>query len=770
MRQLFKWTATSRKNYVASILLSLTATTILAADTFFVSGMATPGGDGSEARPFRTISDAAAVLKAGDVCMIAPGAYRETVRPRNSGNRDAPIVFRAQRSGTVVVTGLDVIRANAWAFKENGTWEAPVELSLGLENQVFDGDRMLVLARWPNTGEDLLHPVLATMAEGSSPTEIVDRTLPDYDYTGARTWIHASLYWSNWTTHVTAFERGKLQIHNIAPFEGAVRRHQATPNAGYYVFGFYEALDASNEWYYDEARKTLCLARPADAPPGGDIAVKRRLAAFDLRERSGISVENINILAATVLTDPMSSDITLSRLRILHPYHSEDASSFTSQSREGVVMNGRGVKLEHSEVAYSSGSGVVLDGTDNRVFNCHIHDTDYIGTFASGVQLLGKGNIISHCTITRSGRSVIGYDDMYQALIQYCDLSESGLLTSDLGLTYGNAIEGGNSEVRYNWLHGNRGKHKAHGLYYDHGTQNIITHHNLVTDVPGNGLLINHYAQYHLVYNNTFCGDTGGFRSMWGNKYAPDLYACRFVSNIFGGPVWTCADNYVWINNLLSLPRVSNQVGLGEVPVLSDGSVLPLGTIDVRVECMPHIGAPVSGVAYGHNFEALPSGDFTRSLPPHRNLLVNSAFEHEDHVYPWEIAPRSAGAPEKGKALKIQTTPDTDTVRIGRWSLRLDVPGEVGQVVEELQPDSWYQFAGFLLAAPGETVLLGVDAGKDVPKWLGSAVSGSKTWIRTVVRFKTAKNQTSVRVFAKRVTDGPGNVFVDDCGLVLVEN
>ena len=67
---------------------------------------------------------------------------------------------------------------------------------------------------------------------------------------------------------------------------------------------------------------------------------------------------------------------------------------------------------------------------------------------------------------------------MYQALIQHCEMSYAGMLTSDLGLTYGNVIEGGNSEVRYNLLRDNKGTHFNMGLYYDHGTKNVITHHN----------------------------------------------------------------------------------------------------------------------------------------------------------------------------------------------------------------------------------------------------------------------------------------------------
>jgi hypothetical protein len=58
---------------------------------------------------FPTISKAANFAKAGDVISVKPGVYREKVQLKNSGTSDAPIRFVAERPGTVVVTGADVL-------------------------------------------------------------------------------------------------------------------------------------------------------------------------------------------------------------------------------------------------------------------------------------------------------------------------------------------------------------------------------------------------------------------------------------------------------------------------------------------------------------------------------------------------------------------------------------------------------------------------------------------------------------------------------------
>ncbi|GAB4103880.1 hypothetical protein GCM10028790_28990 [Micromonospora taraxaci] len=52
-------------------------------------------GDGSEERPFCTISEAASVAGPGQTVLVHPGEYQENVRFTRSGTESAPIIFRA---------------------------------------------------------------------------------------------------------------------------------------------------------------------------------------------------------------------------------------------------------------------------------------------------------------------------------------------------------------------------------------------------------------------------------------------------------------------------------------------------------------------------------------------------------------------------------------------------------------------------------------------------------------------------------------------------
>ncbi len=141
------------------------------------------------------------------------------------------------------------------------------------------------------------------------------------------------------------------------------------------------------------------------------------------------------------------------------------------------------------------------------VFNCYVHDANFIGSGASCVYLGGKANIISHNTLTRAGRTVLAYSEMYKALIQNNDMSHSGKLTSDLGLTYGNVIEGGNSEVRYNLMHDNDDDHLDMGLILRPRNPEYYSHHNIIWGIGFSSFHTNHYAAYHLAYNNTFISE-----------------------------------------------------------------------------------------------------------------------------------------------------------------------------------------------------------------------------------------------------------------------
>ena len=99
---------------------------------YHVDAAAAFSGDGSRARPFATIGEAAQCAVAGDEILVAPGVYREEVKPPRGGTDDAHrIVYRALGEGAVI-TGSEPLAD--WTEIEPGIWRSE------MDNRVFGSD------------------------------------------------------------------------------------------------------------------------------------------------------------------------------------------------------------------------------------------------------------------------------------------------------------------------------------------------------------------------------------------------------------------------------------------------------------------------------------------------------------------------------------------------------------------------------------------------------------------------------------------------------
>lgn len=751
------------------ITLFLGTATICSAENYYVSKQGLNEAAGTKEAPFATIQKAASVMRPGDECLIAAGTYAETITVKQSGTAEDPIVFRpASEADHVVLTGADPIPRSSWKRSGENRFKCKITLSLKSGNQIFLNEKSLVEARWPNIGDDLLKPTLAVMDKGTTPEQILDADLPDYDFTGGRVWVHAPLYWQNWSTEILRHERHSLQIKNRAPFAG-ISQHIAKKGAEFFVYGIRDALDADNEWYYDAGSRELTLFRSDGKLPRQPYWVKKRPYILDVSGKQHLQFNGFTIMGSGILTDQKTEHVLFDHLKLFYPLHDSRGKVLKSQ---GFILNGKNNTVQNSEIAYSSGPCIMLNGENNKLLNSYIHDGNLFGAFTGCVFLKGKGNVISHCTMKRSGRTLINYARMYQALIQHCELSDAGMLTSDLGLTYGTNIEGGNSEVRYNLMHDNHGQDKTKnmGLYYDHGTKNVITHHNIVWGAGFSGLLINHYANGHLVYNNTFIGGKYGFRSVWGNKYGPDLLNCRFVNNLFGGAFTTTAKNYFATHNVVDYQGFDPQHPMKGYSEGYGTGLLIEGISQISPAGQTGIGAiEYDGMTFkaGHDFENPPVYDFTRCLPAYRNLLKNAAFEHEDHFHPWQG--KDSGVTPVKHTTQNHAKDDVNLGRMGSHSAELTCKGsELSQRVPDLKPGNVYAFITQLRVADGEAAVNGVRFPDGTELLSEPITSGAPGWTRCRLNFKVPEEAASVDVFVRRLSGGQNKtVHVDDLSLTL---
>ena len=88
---------------------------------YYVAGDASTKGCGTKERPFRTISQAAAIARSGDTVIVGPGIYREYVNPRYGGTGDDQrVTYISQVPLGAIITGAEKIRQ--WTHYEGDVW------------------------------------------------------------------------------------------------------------------------------------------------------------------------------------------------------------------------------------------------------------------------------------------------------------------------------------------------------------------------------------------------------------------------------------------------------------------------------------------------------------------------------------------------------------------------------------------------------------------------------------------------------------------------
>lgn len=750
------------------IFLAATASPASAA-TYYVDADAAGPGDGSLTHPFSTLQAAAEKAQAGDICRIRGGIYRETVRPAHSGTAARPIVFEVMGDTPVVVSGCEPV--SGWSPVDDGVYKAPVELKLEERNQIFADGRMMFEARWPNTGgvdeRFLLEFEMAEMEKGTEPTQIVDEALPELSLAGGSVWVSSHKRWMCWTGEVRRSGKGFLEVENNSDEKG---NHVCKPGGKYYVFGTRELLDTENEWYYGEKEKQLYVQVPGGGEPASRVEAKARMLAFDLTGREHITLRGIRIFASAIDTDEASRGIVLDGLQARYVHHSNRAQGgYGSQTATGIMLRGEGHTMTGCEIAYSSGNCVSLFGRNCRVINNYIHDGDYIGSYAAPL-LFGRGanrNVVSHNTIARAGRTTINTSGFYDSLLQYNDVAYSGYLTNDLGLTYANGVEGGNSEVRYNWFHDNVAASHNMGLYFDHGCKNLIFHHNVIWNVEYAGMINNQYGNYLLYFHNTVADANPSYNSTWAAAQDKDLYACRIFNNV------GTAGIRVKAQGVESGSNTWNYQGLVDHRYLSPGSEPVDAGIAIETLTGKIVGEGPDRGAYelgiepwkaGHDFANPPAEiPLERCRPPHRNLLENAAFYQGD-LEPWKL---------EGSQIRVAVDFHSQWVTDGKammggYSVELGAGrNRVSQTVHALKPQSEYEWMAMLRVPEGESVRLGVEGHGAEPVYGEPVRTGAPQWTRRILRFKTGPNETSATVFFEKTSSGSGAVYVDDPGLRL---
>jgi len=137
------------------IILALSSTIAVTAQIeYHVSALnGNNANKGSKEKPFKTISAAVKVAKAGDVVTVHKGIYRESIQPETGGTSDSKrITYQAAKGEKVVIKGSEVVQN--WAKIQNDTWKAVVPNSMFGNYNPFNE---LIRGDWFNPKNRLHH-------------------------------------------------------------------------------------------------------------------------------------------------------------------------------------------------------------------------------------------------------------------------------------------------------------------------------------------------------------------------------------------------------------------------------------------------------------------------------------------------------------------------------------------------------------------------------------------------------------------------------------
>ena len=506
--------------------IAVLASLSLLAREIYVSKDGNDNNSGSVDFPYLTISKAAAVAVAGDVVSIGAGTYQETLYPASSGTAGNPIIFQAKESEQVIISAMDSL--SGWSLDEGQIYKTQVPWDLGQRNFLLNGDKLMDLARWPNNTDGDRFTLNSLRNDGGSQDEVTsgafltDLDIPNWNWhDGGSIMFYGDRSGSGWTTWrewITSSSAGRVDFDAVKNQSWIISAHPPGDFGDYFLEGIKEALDYSNEWYFDNASNTMYVILPNGlAPMDNQILMSRRELTVNLNNRNYIHIKNIALLGGSVEIKGIGNT-----LYGVSSYYGSMTRGVSDNFNSGVNAididwNATNTLIERCEIAYGDGSGIWDSGKGTTIKNCYIHDFNYLGCYDAPLMVRGQNNAkVLNNTVSRGGRDAIQIISKGSE-VAYNDFSYSNLISDDCALLYTIGANL-NMDIHHNWFHDatGRGKlKKAAGIYLDNDAGNVRVYRNVVWNVEWTNIQINWNGTDIDIFNNTLCKADGGTMGAW---------------------------------------------------------------------------------------------------------------------------------------------------------------------------------------------------------------------------------------------------------------
>lgn len=725
---------------------------------YYVSPDGSDTNPGSYDRPFATIQKAADVLGPGEICYVNPGIYYETVTPKNSGTKDKPITFKAAQANTVTINGAKQL--SGWEKYKDSIYQTKVKLNLRKNNQLFYNGQPLHEARWPNdTSGDLMKPAAAEISGGESD-HLVCKNFPDNwqkeELTGAVLWAMAGSKWSSWSRTITKYDPKTKAVYfpDTKDSWWIASRHNPVNGGKFYLIGAMKLLDAPGEWFYDQKNQILYLWPPENEDPNKhQVTGKDRMLGFDLQEKSWITLDGINLMGCS-MDLRQAEHCLINNIKAKYISHTRGGETMSRlNEKSGIYVSGNFNRIANSEIAYSAGNGVSLQGQDNAVVNCWIHHISYFGSYCSPIYMGGLRHLVSHNTIEKTGRDCIKLGGA-EHLIQYNDIGFPGQICHDLGAVYSGGLDGGNTRIYRNFVHDNPGGVANVGIYLDNYMKNYMVRENVVWKT-GNSIRLNRPSGFCMAIDNWVFEDINNSWGPW--KGQKTQWGCYVIGNRCGRGIYLNPE-VVMSANHINEPMQQY--------------------FDIKTRRFKDNAPAKPTWQPGHDFENPPTVNYQSSGERLRNYIKNAAFEYgtyeklsedDQSIRPlyWQKTGEKTARVEHHSGFNSPPAQARNSIHNNSVTLDGDANNGIMQTVNGLEPDTEYYFSGYVRHPEDGNVALEV--------WINGKKTASaqsqhvqlgenQAWRLVIVKFKTGQTDTSAQV--KITKTKPAKAYIDNTGIV----
>lgn len=413
--------------------------------------------------------------------------------------RDSRLTIRAEHPGKAFVTAGPIFRGSQF-LKSGGLLELPVsdDCHAFLTNAVrpvlsVDGVAM-THARWPNVGGWVV-PKDAVSEKDRAHVKMTDARVASWTFDGAKIEAFGM---------TGQYSAGGFVVngYDAAPQTLAVKG-SVWPGMRLFFHGVKEEIDQPGEWAYDaKARKILLMPTAAFSPESRVALGVHAKGLFDITG-DGVRIEGLRFTAVPGGKDaPIRLTCGTGGVIV--------GCSFTAFGGNAVFLGGMSNVVQSCDFADLYGTGVTLRGGDKRTLRpgCNAVDNCFFdrpavmrdGFSKGAVEMDGVENRVSHCVIHDTREHALDWSG-FGCIVEYCRMFDANLEFRDSGVVYsrGCGQSSYGCHFRFNDISGAPGL--SHGIYPDDFSSGHLIYGNVIRNI-GWGAIFLGGGRDNLISNN----------------------------------------------------------------------------------------------------------------------------------------------------------------------------------------------------------------------------------------------------------------------------